>query len=449
MDWPDFGLAAAPPPTASAEYQSRIDATREAMARRGFTHLAVYGDREHFANLTWLCGLDPRFEESLLIIGLDEKPLLLTGTERESYLPISSLWNAGGLRHERYEPFSLMGITRANSRSIEAVFRSEGISATSVAGCVGWKSYGNPHAHDTPAYLVDALRGLTRFDAVINAADLFIDPHLGLRTFATAREIAWYEYVNVLASEGMKRMIRNIREGMTDHELAAYLGYNGLPMGCHWGLKTGPNRISLASPHGAVVARGNPLSANVCFWGGNCCRAAWVAESAADLPLEARDYVEAFAGPYFEAMVEWFGMLRIGMPGGEIDRVMRERLPLDHFGVQLNAGHLIHLDECMHTPIYTDSSVPLHSGMVFQSDVIPGSKRYSSTRMEDGYALADMKLRAELRERFPGTHARCVARREFMADSLGIVMSEDVLPLSNLCGIITLESSVVAKTKPP
>ncbi len=39
------------------------------------THTMVYADREHFANLAYLTGFDPRFEESLLIVGTATTPL--------------------------------------------------------------------------------------------------------------------------------------------------------------------------------------------------------------------------------------------------------------------------------------------------------------------------------------------------------------------------------------
>jgi hypothetical protein len=56
--------------------------------------------------------------------------------------------------------------------------------------------------------------------------------------------------------------------------------------------------------------------------------------------------------------------------------------------------------------------------------------------MEDGYAIADQDLRAEIRARFPDCFARCAARRDFMANRLGITLPEEVLPLSNLGGIV-------------
>jgi hypothetical protein len=69
IEWPNFGACAPPARPGWEEYQVRIDALRSAMDRRGLTHLVVYGGRERFANLAYLTGFDPRFEEAVLIIG--------------------------------------------------------------------------------------------------------------------------------------------------------------------------------------------------------------------------------------------------------------------------------------------------------------------------------------------------------------------------------------------
>ena len=415
---------------------ARVDLVRETATRRGYTHIVIYADREHFANLAWLTGFEPRFEEALLILGSNAKPLLLTGIECTSYLPVSPLWLGGGLRHEQYDDFSLPDLTRGDYRSLEAILRDEGVNRTSRVGLMGWKSYAEPTQSDGPSYLVDLLRRLA--GEVVNATALLIDPHTGLRTFSSATDIAFCEASNVVASEGLRSMIAKlpeaVRAGWTDHELAAHAGYNGLPQGCHWTLKTGKNRTSLSSANGSIVERGQPLSTNICYWGSNCCRAGWVAESAADLPVEARDYVETYVGPYFAAMAGWFERLRIGTPGGVLEDWITSQLPKEIFGIKFNAGHLIQLEEWMCSPVYPGSIVPLHSGMIFQSDVIPGSKTYFSTRLEDTYALADADLRTAIRREYPDCWDRIQARRRFMAGTLGLQMSEEVLPLANLSG---------------
>jgi hypothetical protein len=135
-------------------------------------------------------------------------------------------------------------------------------------------------------------------------------------------------------------------------------------------------------------------------------------------------------------MGEWFDALRIGTPGGTLARLIDEKLPFDEFGIFLNAGHLIHFDEWLSSPIYPGSDLPLRSGMAIQVDVIPDSPVYFSTRMEDGIVLADRTLRQELETAFPDCYARCQRRRAFMTDTLGIALPDEVLPLSNIPAIV-------------
>jgi len=441
IEWPTFGECTPPARASAAEFQSRVDAALEAMDRSGLTHLVVYGDREHFANLAWLTGFDPRFEEALLIIGGQSEPLLVVGNECEGYLPVSPLYVAGKLRSERFPTFSLLNQPRTNSRLLIDIFLGEGIEDGAKVGCVGWKYFADSehpdgqHAIDLPAYLVDTLRDLAGRENVTNATAILMHPGTGLRTCCSPAEIAYFEYTNILASEGMKRMLFGIREGMTDHELALLAGYNGVPLGCHMTLASG-DLPGLSGPVGATLQRGTPLSTNICYWGSNICRSGWIASSARDLPSGARDYVESFAGPYFEAMSEWFDLLRIGTPGGKLARLIAEKLPFEKFGIFLNPGHLIHLDEWLSSPIYADSEIPLHSGMAMQVDVIPSSPIYASTRMEDGVVIADEALRRQIREQFPDCFARCQKRRDFMANVLGIPLPQEILPLSNIPAIV-------------
>src|ERR1700688_3004910 len=87
--WPEFGTGERPAAASLEEFRSRIDAARLAMESRRLTHLVVYGDREHFANLAYLTGFDPRFEEALLIVGPNPIPLLVVGNECEAYVGVS------------------------------------------------------------------------------------------------------------------------------------------------------------------------------------------------------------------------------------------------------------------------------------------------------------------------------------------------------------------------
>jgi hypothetical protein len=232
-------------------------------------------------------------------------------------------------------------------------------------------------------------------------------------------------------------MLLGLKPGMLDYEVGQLAQLNGMPLGCHMTLVTGDTRdCGMNSPIGVPVRRGEPFATNVCYWGSNVCRAGWTAETTSDLPLSARDYVPAFAAPYFSAVGAWYEALKLGTPGDELQRIISERLPYEEFGIMLNPGHLIHLDEWLSSPIYPGSEIPLSSGMAIQVDIIPSSPTYFSSRMEDGMVLADANLQHELSTRFPECYQRCLARRTWMRDVLGLPVSDDVLPLSNIPAIV-------------
>jgi hypothetical protein len=116
-----------------------------------------------------------------------------------------------------------------------------------------------------------------------------------------------------------------------------------------------------------------------------------------------------------------------------LQAIIDQHLGDPFFGIFLNPGHLIHLDEWVHSPIAPGSTVELRSGMAFQVDVIPATGTpYFTTNIETGIALADASLRASFAERFPAAWARIEARRAFMRDALGIDLHPDVLPFSNI-----------------
>ena len=90
----------------------------------------------------------------------------------------------------------------------------------------------------------------------------------------------------------------------------------------------------------------------------------------------------------------------------------------------------------MSSPIYEGSTEPLASGMAMQCDVIPGHPVWGSTRMEDGYVIADASLRAELAAAHPTVAARCAQRAAFMRDVIGLDVPDTLLPLADTCGIV-------------
>ena len=441
-DWPEYSQATPPGEPSLNELNARIHHCLEMMQERGLSHLVVYSDREHFANLMYLTHFDPRFEEALLILTHDKLPLILVGNECVGHLNISPLYRAGELRYERYQTFSLMNQPRNQSRRLEVILAEEGIAMGAKVGCVGWKYYSstafdNPElTSDIPAYLIDRLRKMVTETAVVNATDLFISPSYGMRSFCSAYEIACFEFSNVMASEGMTSLLKNFKADITDFDQIKSYQYTGYPLNCHIGIKSSGNQhYGLSSPVGAIIRKGDPCSTNIGYWGSNICRAGWVAENEDDLPETAKGYVENFAGPYFAALRDWFKHLKIGTTGGELQQIIDDRLPFDQFGVFLNPGHLIHWDEWTSSPIYKGSTERICPGMYIQTDIIPRSARYFSSRMEDGIVIADEDLCRQLKKNYPDMFVRCMKRREFM-EQLGFELPNEVLPLSNTAGIV-------------
>jgi len=443
ISWPEFGGNTSPVNFTADELNVRMNRTHEMMEKDHLTHLIIYADKEHFANLKYLLNYEPKFEEAVLVINLKDDPLILMGNECVNRFKASPLYQVNKLRTERFQPFSLLNQPKNDSRYLKDIFTAEGINAESRIGCVGWKYFSEKehpsaeHAIEIPAYIVDTLREITGYNQVVNATHIFMNPDHGLRARCTASEIAFFEFSGIMSSEGMKNLLHHIKPGQTDFELVRSYNYTGYPLSCHIGMTCGSNRhIGLANPEGYIIRRGDPLSTSIGYWGSLNCRAGWIAESENDLPEEAKGYVEKFAAPFFSVMGEWFKNLRIGTKGKILASIIDDNLPFEEFGIYLNPGHLIHFEEWLSSPVYKGSESPLESGMYFQVDVIPKSKRFFSTRMEDGVVLADKTLRDELKLKFPFVYQRCMSRRKFMMEILNIELPDELLPISNIPAIV-------------
>ena len=428
---PDFGPPGPAPEIPPELYAERIERLRARAKSRGYDRVVVYADREHSANLAFLTGFDPRFEEALLVLGPDGEPAILVGNE---------CWGTAGaaplpMRRHLFQDLSLPSQPRDRSRRLDEILGDEGIGTGSRVGIVGWKIYAGPTASDAPSYLVDELRRLTGPGGTVeNATDLLIDAADGLRVINEVDQLAVLEHAASRTSRGVRDVLRGLRPGMTEREAVALLGWDGTPLSCHTMLTAGPRaRFGLLSPGDRPIERGDPFTVAFGIWGGLNCRAGFVVEEAAELPEAIRDYVPRLVGPYFEAVAEWYSALRIGQIGGALHEIIARRLADPFFGIFLNPGHQIHLDEWVNSPIGPGSTIELRSGMAFQVDIIPATGTdHFTTNIEDGIALADEGLRDAFAARYPAAWARTQARRQFMDEALGIKLHPDVLPFSNI-----------------
>ncbi len=431
IELPDFGLPSAMPVLPDELYAARTERARARAVERGYDSLVVYADREHSANLSYLTGFDPRFEEAVLILGSAGEPLILVGNECRGLATAAPL----AMRVELFQDLSLPGQPRDRSRPLAEILASEGIGPGARVGVAGWKPFADRSWLEVPSYLADALRVAVGPGGLVeNANDLFVGASSGLRAVNEVEQLAAFEYAACQTSEGVKRILRGLRPGMTEHEAARLAGWSGDPLSCHFMLSSGPRAsLGMLSPSDRVIERGDRFTTAFGIWGALDCRAGFVVEDAAELPAGIADYVERLVAPYFLAIAEWLEALHVGQTGGALQAIVDRHLGDPFFGIFLNPGHLLGLDEWVNSPIARGSTIELRSGMALQVDVIPATGTdYFTSNIEGGLAIADAALRTAIEARFPEAWGRIQARRRFMREALGIDLHADVLPFSSL-----------------
>ncbi|MGD0094741.1 MAG: hypothetical protein ABSE73_32930 [Planctomycetota bacterium] len=437
---PDFGRPSELPEIPVAEYLSRLAQVTERMARRQLDVLAVYADREHFATLAYLTGLDPRFEEALLLLDRSGARRLLVGNEGLGYLPDPAVVKDVVL----FQEFSLMGQPRDRSRDLRSLLAGFGIGQGTRVGCVDWKYYTAAlvgealTALNLPAYLADLLRDLCGSrQAVQNATDIFMHPQDGLRVVNSTAQLAQFEFAGCVASEGVRTLLQHLQPGVSERELEKYLDGRGLPRSCHAMVGFGEKAArGLASPGNQRLKAGQPYTTAFGVWGALTARAGMLAGRAEDLPSGLREYYLDFSGNYYDVVAAWYEALRVGARCRDVFAAVSARRNPALLDFALNPGHYLHLDEWVHSPFDKDSSAVLVSGMALQSDIIPVGRGPGlvCANAEDGVVLADAAERRALAEQFPECWQRMQARRRFMAQTLGIVLDDSVLPTGNIPG---------------
>ena len=426
---PDETSEPDPPSIDPGEHERRCD---ETLARAGTPWVAVYGDREHSANLLFLTGFDPRFEEALLLLAPEGRRVLLVGNEGMVHAAAAGL----PLEVRLCQGFSLMGQPRETTPRLDHVLRDIGLAAGDDVGVVGWKYLSEAEVFSdprfpawAPALLTDALDHVTGISPV-DVTAVLMNPGVGLRAQNSADQIAAIAWAALRASQAVFRVVQAARPGMTERAVAANKRYAGEPLSMHPIVASGaPGEAinGLRSPSGRAVNTGDGITCGIGYWGSLCCRAGLLESTVPDAFFN--DYVR----PYFLAQAAWYAAVGIGVTGGEVFAAVETALADAGaaFRPMLNPGHLISYDEWVHSPIEAGNHTPLASGMALQCDIIPTPlPPGTALNCEDTIALADEALRDEIAARHPKLWARIERTRDLMRNELGLTLRPETLPLS-------------------
>jgi hypothetical protein len=197
------------------------------------THVIIYGDRERFANLEYLTGYDPRYEEALAIIDIAGNVSVVVGNEGFAYSYVIPY----EVNRMLYQNFSLQGQPRDKLVTLSSIFSKSGIRQTSKVGIIGFKYFEKTHikvpkySYDIPAYILEELYEIVEKHNVSNVTHFMTDKIEGIRLIIRSpKEVAFYEHVAMKTSNVIIRMIKHLRPGITELELSKKACFDATPM---------------------------------------------------------------------------------------------------------------------------------------------------------------------------------------------------------------------------
>jgi len=420
------------------DYLQRINLLIERLKKINITHAIIYGDREHFSNIDYFTGYDPRFEEALLIIDTEGNKTIIVGNEGWSYsykIPFE-------INRILYQNFSLQGQPRESLKPLSEILASAGISSLSRVGVIGYKYFEEGHADnpdytfDIPAYILDSIYALVQKENVINITHELTGSPNGIRmVLRTPKEIAWAENAANKCANIMLRLLKNLKPNIAEIELSSMCQLDFCPTNVHPMLNFGSEHVFLGirSPGYRRLNLGEVCGMCYSIRGALVSRVGVAAYDYASYNEELKGSIESFYMPYWKAVATWYESVSVGAVAGEVyDKVMGI-IGGPEFGVKLNPGHNIGTDEWTNSPFYKGSKIRIPDGSHFQCDMIASSTNPVKTAIcEDSVIIAGKELRDKVKTEYPDVWARIEKRQKLIREELRINISDDVLPLSNI-----------------
>ena len=418
-----------PVPLRDETIAERMEKVRSRMIHAGLDCLIVYADLEHGSNFEYLVGFLPRFEEALLVLHSDGRAYLVLGNENlnkasKARIPCIPV-------HAPY--FSLPNQPMENTGSFTDILRKTDIAGKKT-GLAGWKLFtskfeDNTKLFDLPHYITEAVFTICGKENVTNACDIFIGRD-GARNTNNPNEIAHYEFGASLAGDCMLDAMNALKPGISEMETADRLNRYGQRNSVVTIAAFGERFIKANMyPTCRKLQIGDTVSLTVGYKGGLSSRAGYAVKGPEELSAAIRAYTDVLVKPYFTAIRAMLEKIHTGMTGSELYALINEVLPRNTYNWKLNPGHLTADEEWSMSPVYENSDTVLSSGMLFQTDIIPGLPGYGGVSAESTFALADNALQERIKAEYPDLWQRFEERRLYIRETLGIQLSDEVLPM--------------------
>lgn len=418
------------------DYEIRLKELQKRIQKLGLSHAIIYGDREHFSNIEYFSGYDCRFEESLFVMDADGNTSILVGNEGVSQTyPIPYKINV-----VLYQNFSLPGQPRGLLVNLHELLGQLGISKTSKVGLAGWKYFddgtidGDPnYTFDCPAYILEETRKAAG-DVVSFTKELIGFPD-GIRMqIRTAKEIAWIENAGNHVSNVMIRMMKDLKPGITETDLGV-AGMAGMKaLNVHPMINFGPEhvRIGVRSPNNRALELGEVCTVCYSCRGNLTSRVGIACYDEQSAAAELQPHMDFYKDHWY-AITRWLETAKIGAGCAQLYDSVMDVIGDPYYGVALNPTHYTGTDEWTNSPMYKNSPYKIEDGAHIQVDIIASHNNPVMTSIcEDCVVIAGEELRANLKKEYPETYARIMERQKATREVLGINISDDLLPMSNM-----------------
>lgn len=420
-------------------YSMRVEKLVERMNEKQVTHVIIYGDREHCANMEYFSGFDPRFEEALSIFDSKGKLTMIVGNEGAGYTS-DIPYEVDTVLHQN---FSMQGQPREQLQPLDEVLKSV-MSGLGTVGIVGYKYYETgiseqeaEETYDIPANILKDIMKVCPDKKNFTKEITGVPNGIRMRLYC-AQEIAWAESQGNRCAGVIQRMLKQLKIGMKEYELPmlANVGFDTRCMHpiCNFGEKS--VKIGLGSPGTAVLKLGDVCGLCYGIKGNLTSKVSIAAYGPDTCKAELKEHLEDFYYQHFLAVSKWYETVSIGVTAGELYDSVMDIIGDERFGVSLNPSHYIGTDEWSNATAAKGASEPVVSGAHLQSDIIASSGNpIMASISEDSIVVANKELREELKEEYPEAYDRITKRQAWMREVLNINISDEVLPMSNLNGV--------------